>query len=117
MTKIPAILQPEVDRLCALLGREFAVEPGDIFGKHRCKSLVSARFAAFMLLRERYQLSFPELGRMVGFDHTTVIYGVKRAQQLEAQGELYRMQVYVARREWLQQSAPVYSIKERVRVA
>lgn len=118
MKRVPAILQRDVGVLLDLLGREFAVEPGHIIGGGRTKALSRARFALVMLLRERYQLSYPELGRMCECDHSTAIHAVQRAQGLEDDSELYRLQVASVRRAWLTEvPSGVHDVAERYRVA
>lgn len=44
--------------------------------KNRCASVVRARQEAMFLLREYSCMSYPEIGRLLSRDHSTVMYGV-----------------------------------------
>ena len=52
--------------------REHFVSRDEILGRSRCQSIVAGRRALCRALRER-GLSYPEIGRLVGRDHTTVM--------------------------------------------
>lgn len=47
-----------------------------------------ARFAVWYLLYFIYNLSSLEIGRLYGYDHTTVLHGIKRAQDIGIDKEL-----------------------------
>lgn len=64
-------------RIVAAVAYEHAVEVGEIMGSCRQKPLARARFDAWHRLR-REGLSYPQIGRMFGRDHSTVVYGVQR---------------------------------------
>jgi chromosomal replication initiation ATPase DnaA len=49
-------------------------------GTDRHKNIAEARIVAYWLVRTRTALSFPELGRVMRKDHTTVMYGVGRCE-------------------------------------
>lgn len=104
-TRIPPVFRAELDRLCDLLGRQFAVTPADLLCGDRSKQLTLARWALWFCLRERYGLSYPELARMLGYDHTTILHGVRRARSLELDNERWRLQCTAARNEWLREVA------------
>ncbi len=115
--RVPPVLRPELDRLADLLGREFAVDPADLLHGPRSKQVARARFAFWCCLRDRYALSYPELGRMVGYDHTTVLTGIKKARALEEADDRWRVQYLTARNEWLRPGLPPEKPVESLRVA
>lgn len=45
------------------------------------RSIAHMRFAAFAAAREIVGASYPRIGQVFGKDHTTVIWGVKRANR------------------------------------
>ena len=59
---------------------EYDVSPEDLISGGRTKCLAEARHVLFFLARELTSLSYPELGRAFGRDHTTVLSAVHRVQ-------------------------------------
>lgn len=56
--------------------RPFFVTREDALGRSRTLSVARARKAVYVALREK-GLSYTEIGRLVGRDHTTVVAGVR----------------------------------------
>lgn len=52
----------------------------EILGRSRLKTVAKARHAAWWLCRRTTDLSYPQLGKLFGRDHTTIINGVMRAE-------------------------------------
>jgi chromosomal replication initiation ATPase DnaA len=74
-----------VDRIVDATAEFFSCRPCDIRATGRSKSLIRARFIAMALVRERLDMSYPEIAfEFGGRDHTSIINGVRRAR-------LYRM--------------------------
>lgn len=59
---------------------EFNVTVKDLVGASRTPSLIRARRAACMVLREYFQLSSVEIGKIVQRDHTTVLYTLRKCR-------------------------------------
>lgn len=53
----------------------------DLLAAPRSKTFSMWRQALMLVLREQRQMSFPEIGWVFGFDHTTVMHGVARARR------------------------------------
>lgn len=53
----------------------------DILVRDRHKSVWEARSVAMWLVRRKYGLSYPELGREFAMDHTTCMNSVKRVEK------------------------------------
>lgn len=65
--------------IVAAVAARFGFEVYELKSVHRSKTLGLARKVAMVLLREQ-GLSYPEIGRALGNrDHTTVIFGVRKA--------------------------------------
>lgn len=73
-------LGPRLRTICALVCDSFGVSELDIRGEIRAYS--APRFAFCWLARSATGHSYPRIARYVYRDHTTVMYGVKRAEQL-----------------------------------
>lgn len=78
-TSRPAIT---VADLVAQAARVFNASPEDIMGQSRKPDPVMARQAAMYLCRKKMGLSFPELGKAFGRDHSTVIHAIKKIEDL-----------------------------------
>ena len=46
--------------------------------------LTGARFALYMLLKQRTAMSLPQIWRIIGRDHTTILHGIRRAEGMMA---------------------------------
>ena len=74
------------DRICRDFGTTL-----DVAIRDRHRSPTRARRKIWMLLRHTLDLSYPELEALWGFDHSSIIDGVKKAErELEA---IYRRDV------------------------
>ena len=51
-----------------------------ILGSAKTKDVVVPRQVAMYLIREMTDLSFPEIGRFMGRDHTTVLHAINKTQ-------------------------------------
>ena len=47
----------------------------------------------FMFLMRQEGVSYPQIGKLLGKDHTTVMYGVKRVKQLMLENDRYRREI------------------------
>ena len=65
---------------------EFDVRVADILGPSRQQPVALARQTAMLVARRLTGLSYPVLGRLLGGrDHTTVLHGVRRTQEMMSQ--------------------------------
>lgn len=72
------------------VANQFGIHKRDIVGPSRFGFLMPARFALYKVLRER-GMSLPAIGRWCGGrDHTTIRYGIFRAEYLMDKDESYR---------------------------
>ena len=72
------------ERLIAVAAAHFRVHPDEITGNSRVPAITNARHVCAWLMRGMGR-SFPDVGKALKKDHTTVMYGVKR---VEASDEL-----------------------------
>lgn len=60
----------------------FGVPYDDMYGPIRLREYVYARFASYYVMRERDELSYLQIGRRFSKDHSTIIHGCRRADDL-----------------------------------
>ena len=82
---------PTIDRIIVIACRLFQVKPHEIRSPRRSTGVVRARHAVFWAVAEATEMSYPEIGRRIGRDHTTVLYGVQRAESMRHDDEQYRV--------------------------
>lgn len=74
----PRTLTPErCGRILAVAADAFHVHPNDLLGDDRHQTVALARHVAMYLFRLE-RLSYPEIGREMNRDHTSVMSGAKR---------------------------------------
>lgn len=71
---------------------EFRITPAELTGPRRSRRVVRPRQVAMYLLRDLCQLSFPQIGEVLGGrDHTTAMHGYEKiVQEMENDDELRR---------------------------
>lgn len=76
--KLPGGVSPR-DRLLDIVSTVAAkhdVSLSEVMGRSRLQRFIFARQDAYWALRHEAGLSFPQIGRFFGRDHTTIIYGI-----------------------------------------
>lgn len=71
-------------------GEDVMMEAARVFDRHRReiwsarrnRDLVRARWAAMYAVSRLTRLSYPQMGRLFGKDHTTVMHGVQMASRI-----------------------------------
>jgi chromosomal replication initiation ATPase DnaA len=71
------LLAPTLARVCTV----FLVFPEEVLGKDKSPRICRARDLCAWVCRQLYPVSYPELGRMLNRNHTSVMDGVLRAQK------------------------------------
>jgi chromosomal replication initiator protein len=81
---VPSFYRPPVVDDIERAARAFGIPAADIRGSARHFKICRARWAAMLLMRRR-GLSTTQIGNKIGKrDHTTVMHGLKRAEELMA---------------------------------
>ncbi len=82
------------------VARAGGVRPNDLIGRGQTRPLARARQLAMHLLHEIHPgVSLHAIGYLLDRDHTTVLYGCRRAEALLARGGAFRELYERARRE------------------
>ncbi len=63
----------------------FGITPADIHSSRRTKTVSAARMISMFLARRHTQMSFPEIGRFMGKNHSSVVLAVQRLEKLLAE--------------------------------
>lgn len=69
--------------------REFGCGYKDILSTRRSEASVKARRAVYLLAREMTGHSLPAIGRALRKDHSTVLHGIRRAEELVKRDPLF----------------------------
>lgn len=87
MSELEHAMAPGLPRLNALseiieaVASVYGCGHSDIVGRLRTKSIAEARMLCCLIARRCTRLSFPEIGTVLGRDHTTVMALLKSAER------------------------------------
>lgn len=68
----------------------FDVPKACLMGVGRTRHLAEPRFAFYAIVRTKLGASLPEIGHAVNRDHTSVMHGLKRAEDLMTRSKAFR---------------------------
>jgi chromosomal replication initiation ATPase DnaA len=86
----PPRRHPALSDILGQVAEVFAVDAQALAGRSRSAPVAAARHAAMWLLRERYALSSPAIGALLGRDHTTVLHGLRAAETRRRHDAAYK---------------------------
>jgi len=66
----------------AVVAAYFGITVADLHSSRRTRTVSTARMVTVFLARRRTQMSYPEIGRAMGKNHSSVILAVQRMEQL-----------------------------------
>lgn len=78
----PALTTERIERGVQEAARVFEVAHREILSKVRVPSVTRARLALYAAIYDGCQTSYPEMAWRLKRDHTTLVYGVKRARAM-----------------------------------
>lgn len=68
--------------IVAAVSRATRVSMAEIYGRKRSQQISDARHIAMYLIRENTDLSYPQIGRIMGQrDHSTIIHGHRKIRR------------------------------------
>jgi len=70
----------------AVTAAYFGITPADLHSTRRTKTVSAARMIAVFLARRHTRMSYPEIGRFMGKNHSSVVLAVQRMEALLAGG-------------------------------
>ncbi len=71
----------------AVVATFFGITPADIHSSRRTRTVSTARMIAMYFARRHTRMSFPEIGRFMGKNHSSAVLAVQRMENLLARGE------------------------------
>ena len=74
----------------AIVADSFGVSVAAILSKRRSRGIVRARWCAVWVLRDKFLLSYPEVGEVLGIDHSSAMHAIRRGAVLFETDELFR---------------------------
>jgi chromosomal replication initiation ATPase DnaA len=69
-------IQPLIIAVC----NYFDLSKEEVLGKRRLKQIVNARHMLYYLAYVKTKYTLPEIGRMLGRDHTTILHGYQKVK-------------------------------------
>ena len=94
-----ALTNRELDRVVALVAEKCSVSKSDMFGESRVRPVVEARWFLMYVLRNRYDMSLPQIACVTRRDHSTVMGGLSNFPRTLDREPFYRHAL--AAIEWL----------------
>jgi len=76
----------------AVVAAYFGITPADIHSSRRTRTVSAARMVAMFLARRHTAMSYPEIGRHMGKNHSSVVLAVQRMEALLAGGRELKWQ-------------------------
>jgi chromosomal replication initiator protein len=73
---------PQIDRIKVLVAGEFRTTVAHLIGPQRYRRLVRARQVAMWLARRTTAHSLPQIGWAFDRDHTTIMHGVEKVDEI-----------------------------------
>lgn len=86
-------LHPTPEMILKEVAEYFAIEQSRLVSKARSKDIVVPRQVACYLMRDIGGMSYPEIGKVFGQHHTSIIYGVEKLTSAMAQEEQLKNKV------------------------
>lgn len=78
----PIIPMSRVQKVMISIANKHGVSIKEMTGKSRLKKIVAARQEACFVMREKLNMSYPQIGmRLGGRDHTTAMHAVKKLKK------------------------------------
>jgi chromosomal replication initiator protein len=71
----------------AVVAAFFGITPADIHSSRRVRTVSVARMVAMFLARRHTRMSYPEIGRFMGKNHSSVVLAVQKMERMLAEGE------------------------------
>jgi len=62
----------------------FGITPADLHSSRRTRTVSTARMVTMFLARRHTQMSYPEIGRFMGKNHSSVVLAVQRLDKVLA---------------------------------
>jgi chromosomal replication initiator protein len=75
-------LNVTIDKIFAAVFKKYNIPKEELTGKKQSKEIATARHVANYLIREITEMSFPNVGKIFGRDHTTAISSIKKVQKM-----------------------------------
>ncbi len=88
-----------VDKIFAAIYKKYGVTKEDILSKKRNKEIALPRHVAIYLIRRITDMSFPNIGKLIGRDHSTVINSVELMSNKYLTDSLFKMEIEELKKE------------------
>ena len=92
-------LSVTIDKIFAAVFKKYGISREDIVGKKRTKEIARARHIAIYLVREITEMSYPNIGKLFGRDHATVMSSLEVVKKRIAGDPLFDNDIDTMKRE------------------
>ena len=92
-------LSVTIDKIFAAVFKKYGISREDIVGKKRTKEIARARHIAIYLVREITEMSYPNIGKLFGRDHATVMSSLDVVKKRIAGDPLFDNDIDTMKRE------------------
>ena len=82
-----------VDKIFAAVYRKYNIKKEDIVSSKRTKDIANARHIAIYVIRQVTEMSLPNIGKILGRDHSTVISSIDTIEKRMAQNPAFRAEM------------------------
>jgi chromosomal replication initiator protein len=82
-----------VDKIFAAVYRKYNIKKEDIVSSKRTKDIANARHIAVYVIRQVTEMSLPNIGKILGRDHSTVISSLDTIEKRMAQNPAFRAEM------------------------
>ncbi len=82
-----------VDKVFSLVHKKYDIKKEDIISGKRTKEIAHARHITVYILRSATEMSLPNIGKIIGRDHTTVMSSLDAIEKKMLQDPVFRMEM------------------------
>ena len=81
------------DKIISMVAKKYDISRDDVLGKKRDQNIAYARNLSIYIIRRVTQMSFPEIGKIFGRDHSTIMSSNKVIQEKVATNQLAELEI------------------------
>jgi chromosomal replication initiator protein len=82
-----------IDKIFAAVEKRYGVSQAELKSKSRVKDIAQARHVTIYLIRAITEMSFPNIGKMFGRDHTTIMASADSIEKKIASNGAFEIEI------------------------
>jgi chromosomal replication initiator protein len=88
-----------VDKIFASIFKKYGVKKEDIIGSRRTKDVAWARHVSVYLIRAITDMSFPNIGKILGRDHSTIMSSIDAVERTIQADNMFSLELEEMKKE------------------